>query len=100
MAFCPEKETAFNPVLDWVKHVVFDNVAEFTVERSSKFGGNVTYDAYPALEKDYAAGSLHPLDVKNALSEALIALLKPATKKFSSEKMRKVRSEVEALSSR
>jgi len=49
---------------------------KFMVERPEKFGGDVSYDTYEKLEKDFIQKKLHPLDLKNAVAKELNNLLK------------------------
>jgi len=82
-AFCPAKEVNYNPVLDWAEHIIFrEEPAEFTIHRPAKFGGDVTYTTFEELKRDFAEGKLHPLDLKNAVAEYLIELLKPIREYF------------------
>ena len=82
-AFCPAKEINYNPVLDWAEHIIFrEEPAEFTIHRPAKFGGDVTYTTFEELKRDFAEGKLHPLDLKNAVAEYLIELLKPIREYF------------------
>ena len=76
---------------------MFPFVKEFKIERPQKFGGNVEYAHYKELEEDFAAGKLHPMDLKNGLAEALIAILSPARKHLTSEKYKKLKAEFEGL---
>jgi len=97
-AFCPEKEVGFNPVLDWAKYLIFrDKKSKLVVERPAKFGGNVTYRSYEDLERDFAKGKLHPMDLKNSVAEALVVLLEPARRHFEKPKNRKMLEELEKL---
>lgn len=81
-AFCPEKHTEFNPILDITKHIIFREVKIFEIERPPKFGGKVEYHNYKELENDFKEGKLHPLDLKNAVAEKLIEILEPVRKYF------------------
>ncbi|NJE26090.1 tyrosine--tRNA ligase [Thermococcus sp. MV5] len=82
-AFCPAKEVNYNPVLDWAEHIIFrEEPTEFTIYRPAKFGGDVTYTTFEELKRDFAEGKLHPLDLKNAVAEYLIDLLKPVREYF------------------
>ena len=65
-AYCPEKIIEGNPLFDYLKYLIFRRHPEITIERSTKFGGNVTL-AYVQLEESYLGGSIHPLDLKNAV---------------------------------
>ena len=97
-AFCPAREIRFNPILNWVKHLVFrDEKSELLVERPAKFGGNITYYSYADLEKDFASGKLHPLDLKNAVAEKLIEMLKPAREHFKKPALQKMLAELEKM---
>ncbi|MFA5894751.1 MAG: tyrosine--tRNA ligase [Candidatus Shapirobacteria bacterium] len=87
-AYGPPKEVEFNPLLNWVKTLVFwgEEEGEFIIERPEKFGGNITFTKYSEVVNSYADGSLFPLDLKNALSEWIIKKLEPARTHFESGK--------------
>lgn len=80
-AYCEEGVIEDNGVLAFVKHVIMvlkqDKGEEFIIERSEKWGGNLTYKNYQDLEKDYQNKQLHPLDLKIALAKEINKLLKP-----------------------
>jgi len=82
-AFCPP-EVEFNPILNWVKFLVFwgEDEGEFRVARPAKFGGSKTYYSYKKLERDYKNGQLHPQDLKTAMADWLIVKLAPARQYF------------------
>jgi len=100
-AFCPEGEIEFNPILDWTKHLIFYPSASqgpaLQVQRDSKWGGDVTYTSYEGLEKDYAEKKLHPMDLKTAVAEWLIAKLEPAREYFKDPKRKAALEEIEKL---
>lgn len=96
-AFCPEKEAEFNPVLDWVRYLVFPIKNKLEIKREKNFGGNINYISYEQLEKDFIDGKLHPMDLKNAVAEALIKILEPARKHFSAGKPKKMLEELNEL---
>jgi len=85
-AFCPERITQFNPVLDICKHIVFREKETFEIERLAKFGGSVQFQGYQELERAYAQGNLHPQDLKNAVAEELIEILEPVRKYFENNR--------------
>jgi len=88
-AHCPAGEVKDNGVLSFLRYVVFvlkeDKNETFIIERPEKFGGNVEYKSYSALEKDYVAKKLHPMDLKNALANEINILLEPIRKGFKNK---------------
>ncbi len=80
-AYCPAKELENNPVIDIVRHIILRREGdELTIERPEKFGGTVTYTSFEHLAGDFREGKLHPLDLKNAVAEWLVAALEPVRK--------------------
>ncbi|MCF7871407.1 tyrosine--tRNA ligase [Candidatus Woesearchaeota archaeon] len=96
-AFCPEGEAEFNPVLDWSKSLVFPIKGNLHVERPDKFGGNLDYNSYEDLEKDFIEKKLHPMDLKNGVAEAIIEILDPARKHFEKPEIKEMLEEMEQL---
>ncbi|MBI4038627.1 tyrosine--tRNA ligase [Candidatus Daviesbacteria bacterium] len=86
-AYAPEGVVKFNPILDWVKNLIFyvDNQS-LQVKRKAEHGGDIIYNSYEDLEKDYAEKRLHPEDLKIAVAEWLIKKLEPARKYFEDPK--------------
>jgi tyrosyl-tRNA synthetase len=80
-AFCPEGVVEENGVLSFMKYVVMvlkeDKGEDFVIERPEKFGGNVSYSTYEALESDFAGKKLHPMDLKSGLVAELNKMLEP-----------------------
>ncbi len=84
-AFCPEKETKENPILEYCKFIIFERLGKsgaFTIERSSKFGGNRSFESYVELEKAFAEGEVHPADLKRAVAVEINKLLDPVRRHF------------------
>ena len=75
-----------NGVLAFLKYVIFvhkaDNKEELLIKRAEKFGGDISYDSYEKLEKDYLAKKLHPMDLKNAVADEVNKLLEPIRQKM------------------
>lgn len=84
-AWCPEKAIVDNPILEYCKYIIFEKYAEVTINRPEKFGGNITYSSYAALESDYAAGKLHPQDLKKNVSRYINELLEPVRQHFKTD---------------
>ncbi|WP_152042947.1 tyrosine--tRNA ligase [Salinigranum salinum] len=66
-----------NPVLQIFRYHVFPRFETVVVERPEQYGGDLTYDAYAALEADLDSGELHPADAKSALAGYLDDLIAP-----------------------
>jgi len=76
-AYCPPQAEG-NPVLQIVKHIIFAYYTKkFVVPRDERWGGDLVFESYEDLEKTYLKGELHPMDLKNAVAEELIRILKP-----------------------
>jgi tyrosyl-tRNA synthetase len=86
-AHCPAKEVEGNPVLDLLRLVVFPRIAAASgalrVSRPERFGGNKAYATYPDVAADFAAGALHPMDLKAAVADALDQELAPVRAYFA-----------------
>jgi tyrosyl-tRNA synthetase len=85
-AYCPEGIIKENPILEYCKHIIFEKFNELKIERPAKFGGNLTIGSYEELETLFAKKQLHPMDLKNAVSEKLIELLAPVKEHFIKNK--------------
>ena len=93
-AYCPEGEIKDNGVLVYAKKVLFPllkrNDMEFLVKRKEKYGGNVSYNDYKDLEKDFVKKDLHPQDLKLSFARNLAKVLKPLRNVFEKEKNKKL----------
>ncbi|MCE9643424.1 MAG: tyrosine--tRNA ligase [Candidatus Andersenbacteria bacterium] len=95
-AFCEERNIEKNPILNWTKNILFwSRTAPFTIEREEKFGGNVSLASYEELEKAFAAGGVHPMDLKAAVAKEIIALLKPARDHFAKPEIAEMKKELD-----
>jgi tyrosyl-tRNA synthetase len=97
-AWCPEKQTDMNPILEIIKHVVFHENKIFELERPSKFGGNKTFEKYEEVEKEYGEGKIHPQDLKESTALAVSKIIEPVRKHFetpANKKLLEVFKEVE-----
>ncbi|MFW6196167.1 MAG: tyrosine--tRNA ligase [Thermoplasmatota archaeon] len=85
-AYCPAGEKENNGVLEHLKYLVFpvlhSNDRKFIIERPEKWGGDLIYENYEEVEKDYLSNDLHPLDLKMAIAEEMIDILEPIRKRF------------------
>ena len=105
-AYCPEGEVEFNPILDWVKWLIFYEQGgalqsdALRIQREEKWGGDLVYSSYEELEKDYVEKKLHPQDLKVAVADWLIKKLEPARIYFEYPKRKKALEEIENLTRR
>lgn len=99
-AFCPEGEVKFNPILDWVKWLIFyESDTVLNINKDPKHGENLAYSSYASLEQDFADKKLHPQDLKAAVIEWLTQKLEPARKYFEDPKRKAALAEMERLTS-
>ena len=84
-AYCPPKQSVENPVLEYCKYIIFELIDTFKIERPEKYGGNIEYNSYEELEKDYKVGKLNPPDLKPAVIKYLNLLLAPVIEHFEKD---------------
>ncbi|MGB9634881.1 MAG: tyrosine--tRNA ligase [Candidatus Micrarchaeia archaeon] len=92
--FCPAGTVENNGVLALCKNVVFPILEAkhetFIVNRPEKFGGNVEFGSYEELEKAYVENKLHPMDLKNAVADVFVCLLRPMREHFQKDELREI----------
>jgi tyrosyl-tRNA synthetase len=81
-AFCPPKVVEGNPILEYYRILVFENREAVTLKRDAKYGGDIRVSSYEQLVKEYAAGKIHPQDLKTNMSRILIERLEPVREYF------------------
>lgn len=81
-AYCPLGIVQDNPILQLTKFIVFGVKSKFKIERDKKFGGDVAFNDYESLEKEFVNKKIHPSDLKNALSKELIDIFKKVRNYF------------------
>jgi len=68
-----------NGIMALLKYLIFtlkeDSNKKFVIKRPDKFGGDISYSSYTEFEKDFVKKKVHPLDVKNALTDEINLLL-------------------------
>ena len=83
-AYCPEGIAEENPILGICKFIIFPVTSNLLISRPDKFGGDVLFNNYEELEKAFIEKHLHPADLKSAVADSLVKLLKPAREYFES----------------
>jgi len=81
-AYCVVGDVKHNPILAIAKLVVFSKFEKIEVKRSAKFGGNVSFNNYNDLEKDFESEKLHSADLKNTIALYLEELISPIRKSW------------------
>lgn len=89
-AWCPEGMVENNPILEIARYIIFHEYDSITIERPSKYGGDVTYNNYKELEQDFIAKRLHPLDLKDNVSRYLDKIIDPVRRYLADERIVKV----------
>jgi tyrosyl-tRNA synthetase len=96
-AYCPAKQVDENPIIEYCKYLIFERQPELIVERPSKFGGELRLKGFDELAAAYAAGKLHPQDLKKAVAAVLNELLEPVRKHFSKGKPKQLLEQVQGF---
>ena len=95
-AYCPPRQVENNPIMAIAKYIVFARPkARLYIDRKPEYGGPVEFYSYEELEKAFIEGKLHPLDLKNAIADELIKIIKPIREALLSDP--KTRSELELI---
>ncbi len=85
-AYCPEKQLEENPLIEYMKYIIFESFPKVKIERLAKFGGDLVYDSFDQMAEDFKYGRLHPMDLKNGTAEHINKLLDPVRRHFSKGK--------------
>jgi tyrosyl-tRNA synthetase len=81
-AYCPMDTSEGNPVLELIKYIIFHQFSQFTIERSTSHGGNITYYNNNDLTADFLRKKIHPLDLKNAVAVQINKIVEPIRNYF------------------
>ena len=88
-AYCQEKETHENPILEYCKYLIFEKFDEFRIERPAKFGGDVSFKSYAELESAFLKGEVHPMDLKQSTAVYIDRMIRPVRDHFEKNKKAK-----------
>jgi tyrosyl-tRNA synthetase len=99
-AFCPPDAIEFNPILDWVRRLIFARDGEFRVARTPEHGGDLRFTAPAEVDEAYLAGALHAADLKNGVADWLVEALEPARRAFDTPDKRAILDELDELITR
>ena len=81
-AYCPEKITKENPILEISRLIIFPRIKNFEIPREKKFGGDLSFANYQELQEEYEKGNIHPMDLKSAVTEYLEKIISPIRKNW------------------
>ncbi len=79
-AYCPEGVLNENPIIEITKLILFPKFEKLELKRPEKFGGNKIYNNYKEFEEEFTEKRIHPMDLKNMVSEYLEKLIEPIRK--------------------
>jgi tyrosyl-tRNA synthetase len=96
-AFCPPDSAAFNPMLDWVRKLVFPRDGEFRIARTPDHGGDLRFTSPEEVDEAFLSAALHPADLKNSVAEWLVEVLEPARSAFAEPSNKALLDEMEGL---
>jgi tyrosyl-tRNA synthetase len=82
-AYCPPKVAKNNPILELARLIIYPENDRLEIPRPAKYGGPETFESFKQLESTYSEGKIHPLDLKNGVTQALTEILKPVREHFS-----------------
>ncbi|MDP3093267.1 MAG: tyrosine--tRNA ligase [bacterium] len=85
-AWCPEGEIKENPILEYCRYIIFERFSKMTIERPTKFGGDITVKSFTELEALFAAKQIHPQDLKQAVAKLINELIEPVRQHFNENK--------------
>ena len=95
-AYCPEGEEQDNPVLEYAKYIVFERLPVLKITRPAKFGGDLKITSYAQLRELYVAKKIHPMDLKQAVADAINELLEPVRVHFSKGRAKQLAEKVKS----
>lgn len=84
-AYCPKNKVKNNPIIDYTEHLLFNSFEKIEIRRKEKYGGDIIYENFSELEKDYQKGNLHPLDLKKSVARYLDELIEPIRDHFEED---------------
>lgn len=93
-AFCPPQNVFLNPILNLVELIILPLTNKIKVKTQHGFKN---YANFEELKLDYAQGNIHPLDLKESVSQSLIQILKPIYEYFKKGYGLEIKKTIEEL---
>ena len=86
-AYCKPGEVEGNPLLDWIRWIIFPINKEVIIPGDEKWNTKEKkYLSYHELEDDYRNEKFHPNDLKKAITSIINSLLEPIRNHFKDNK--------------
>jgi tyrosyl-tRNA synthetase len=82
-AYCPPKVVKNNPILELARLIIYPENDSLEIPRPAKYGGPETIESFESLANVYSEGKIHPMDLKNGVTNSLVEILKPVREHFS-----------------
>ncbi len=92
-AFCPPNDTENNPIMDIYRFIIFPYYKEKIIIKRRGLG-DTEIVSYNDLAEKYRSGEIHPMDLKENLSEILIEILRPVKDYFEKHGLMELVEEV------
>ncbi len=96
-AYCPEGQVQDNPILEYMKYIIFEKYDSIEIKRPEKFGGNVIFKSYDELAEAFGNKKVHPMDLKSATADYINQMVEPVRQHF--EKNAKAKKLLETIES-
>lgn len=99
-AYCPPRVTKFNPIVSLMEYVIYPYLRrkkQVIKIVNLKTGASTEFENIEEFKKGYEEGLIHPLDLKNAVYEYLIEILKPVIEYLNVGSGRRYIDEMDAL---
>ena len=75
-AYCPEGIIKDNPIIQICQFIIFPIKKQMRIERDKKYGGDIEFRSFDELTQAYSKKEVHPVDLKEAVSNQLIEIFK------------------------
>ncbi|KAJ0401567.1 hypothetical protein ATCC90586_002875 [Pythium insidiosum] len=96
-AFCPDGVVEANPILDYMKHIIFPRFEHAGVVVRLASGEDKTFAAYEELEPLFVARQIASADLKTALTKYLNEILEPVREHFSKGEAKELLAQVRSF---
>lgn len=83
-AWCPEG-VPDNPVMEMCRMIIYPHDRHIHIKRPEKWGGDLDIEDYGKLRELFAKKELHPADLKKAVANEMVEILKPFRDYFTKD---------------